>query len=94
MKGEVARWSDSDSVLYLAHVGATDGKYHTFNTTNAIVSEGGGAVSSPSLVEELNYIQQVDVEGNNEPVTQNQYFDDFEGDFLDFSESNPFGDMS
>jgi len=94
MKGEVARWSDSDSVLYLAHVGATDGKYHTFNTTNAIVSEGGGAVSSPSLVEELNYIQQVDVEGNNEPVSQNQYFDDFEGDFLDFSESNPFGDMS
>ena len=92
MKGEVARWSDSDSILYLAHVGATDGKYHTFNTTNALVSDN--AVSSPSLVEELNNIQQVDTQGNNEPIAQNQYFDDFEGDFLDFSESNPFGDMS
>lgn len=92
MKGEVARWSDSDSILYLTHVGATDGKYHTFNTTNALVSDN--AVSSPSLVEELNNIQQVDTQGNNEPIAQNQYFDDFEGDFLDFSESNPFGDMS
>ena len=92
MKGEVGRWSDSDNVLYLTHVGATDGKYHTFNTSNAIVGEN--ATYAPSLVEELNYIQQVDVVGNDEPVAQNQYFDDFEGDFLDFSEANPFGDIS
>jgi len=25
---------------------------------------------------------------------QNRIFDDFEADFLDFSESNPFGDIS
>jgi hypothetical protein len=92
IRGEVGRWSDSDNVLYLAHVGATDGKYHTFNTTNALVSDA--ATYSPSLVEELNYIQQIDNVGNDEPVAQNKYFDDFEGDFLDFSESNPFGDMS
>ena len=92
MKGEVAKWSDSDNTLYLVHVGADDGKYHTFNTSNAVVSDD--AVFAPSLVEELNYIQQVDSQGNDEPVTQNKYFDDFEGDFLDFSESNPFGDMS
>jgi hypothetical protein len=92
MKGEVGRWSDSDNVLYLAHVGATDGKFHTFNSSNAVVSES--ATYSPTLVEELNYIQQVDTVGNSEPVTQNDYFDDFEGDFLDFSENNPFGDIS
>jgi hypothetical protein len=92
IKGEVGRWSDSDNVLYLAHVGATDGKFHTFNSSNAVVSES--ATYSPTLVEELNYIQQIDTVGNDEPVTQNQYFDDFEGDFLDFSEQNPFGDIS
>lgn len=83
MKGEVAKWSDSDNTLYLVHVGADDGEYHTFNTTNAVVSDD--ASYAPSLVEELQEIQQ---------VAQNTFFDDFEGDFLDFSESNPFGDMS
>lgn len=87
MKGEVAKWSDSDRVLYLTHVGATDGLYHTFNSTNAVVSDD--ATYAPSLVEELQLIQEVET-----GVAQSQYFDDFEGDFLDFSESNPFGDMS
>ena len=87
MKGEVAKWSDSDNILYLVHVGATDGKYHTFNTKNAVVSDN--ATYAPSLVEELQQIQQVDT-----GVAQNTYFDDFEGDFLDFSENNPFGDIS
>jgi len=92
MRGEVSDWSDSDRVLQLVHVGATDGKFHTFNSSNAVVSES--ATYSPTLVEELNYIQQVDTVGNSEPVTQNDYFDNFEGDFLDFSENNPFGDIS
>lgn len=87
MKGEVAKWSDSDNVLYLTHVGATDGLYHTFNTTNAVVSDD--AAYAPSLVEELQQIQQVET-----GLSQGDYFDDFESDFLDFSESNPFGDIS
>ena len=91
MKGEVAKWSDSDSVLYLTHVGATDGEYHTFNTTNAV--NGENASHAPSLVEEINQIQSVGTLGND-VVAQNDYFDDFEANFLDFSESNPFGDVS
>ena len=87
MKGEVAKWSDSDNILYLTHVGATDGLYHTFNTTDVVFSDD--ATYRPSLVEELQKIQEVEV-----GIAQSQYFDDFESDFLDFSESNPFGDMS
>lgn len=83
MKGEVAKWSDSDNTLYLVHVGSDDGVYHTFNTSNAVVSDD--ASYAPSLVQELQNIQQ---------VAQNDFFDDFESDFLDFSESNPFGDIS
>lgn len=87
MKGEVAKWSDSDNVLYLTHVGATDGQYHTFNTIYSVVSDD--ATYAPSLVEELQKIQQVET-----GLSQGDYFDDFENDFLDFSESNPFGDIS
>jgi hypothetical protein len=87
MKGEVAKWDSASGALYLAHVGSTDGLYHTFSTTLPVVGED--ATYAPSLVEELQQIQEVDT-----GIAQNQYFDDFESDFLDFSESNPFGDMS
>lgn len=83
MQGEVVAWSDSDNYLYLNHVGADDGEYHSINTMYFIRGENG--VYLPSLVEELENIQQ---------GAQNEVFDNFESDFLDFSESNPFGDMS
>jgi hypothetical protein len=84
MKGEVTRWSDSDNILQLAHVGATDGKFHTFTTTVPIIGATSSAVATPTLVQELQEIQK---------DAQNEIFDDFQSDFLDFSESNPFGDL-
>lgn len=85
MKGEVSFWSDSGNELRLAHVGSTDGKFHNFTTTAQVVGETSGATATPTLVEELQNIQK---------DAQNAIFDDFENDFLDFSEGNPFGDMS
>jgi hypothetical protein len=84
MKGEVTRWSDSDNILQLAHVGATDGKFHTFTTTVPIIGATSSAIATPTLVQELQEIQK---------DAQNEIFDDFQSDFLDFSESNPFGDL-
>lgn len=84
MIGEVTRWSDSDKILQLAHVGATDGKFHEFTTSVIVVGETSGGRATPTLVSELQKIQ-------NE--AQNKIFDDFESDFLDFSEDNPFGDI-
>lgn len=83
MQGEVTDWSDSDRVLQLAHIGSTDGKFHEFTTTASLTGQSSGAVATPTLVEDL---QEIQLE------TQNAIFDDFEGDFLDFSVSNPFGD--
>lgn len=82
IKGEVTDWSDSDRVLQLAHVGSTDGTYREFSANRKV--SGANASWIPSLIEELQEIQQ---------ESQNRTFDNFEGDFLDFSESNPFGDM-
>ena len=41
MKGEVTHWSDSDNRLELAHVGATDGLFHTFTTTALLTGQDG-----------------------------------------------------
>ena len=84
IKGEVTRWSDSDRILQLAHVGSTDGTFKTFSTSRSVVGASSNAQWVPKLVEDLQEIQ---------PTAQNKVFDDFEADFLDFSESNPFGDM-
>ena len=80
--GEVSKYSDTDKVLHLIHVGADDGNYHTFvSGINIFVS---GLSRTVIAVSEENKISQ------NE---QNDGFSDFGGsDFLDFTESNPFGD--
>ena len=81
MRGEVSRWADSDKVLGLIHVGADDGLYHTFATGLNIV--GSSSTVSVSSLTEDNQISQ------NE---QNTDFSTIGSDFLDFTESNPFGD--
>jgi len=80
--GEVSKYSDTDKILHLIHVGADDGEYHTFVTgINIFVN---GLSRTVIAVSEENKISQ------NE---QNDGFSDFGGsDFLDFTESNPFGD--
>ena len=84
MRGEVVKYSDSDDKIHIIHAGADDGKYHTFATGKKIVGLTSGAGGVITLVVEDNQLS------NNE---QN---DDFStgADFIDFSESNPFGDVS
>lgn len=80
--GEVQGWFDSSNELFLAHVGADDGKYHEFITTAQVIGDQSGAASTPSLIEE---------EMRTHPQAQNDDFD-LDPTFFDFSESNPFGD--
>ncbi len=84
MKGEVTAFTRDTKKVKIAHAGATDGKFHTFATGVQLVGVTSGSVTTPTLVQELQEIQQ---------DAQNKIFDDFESDFLDFSESNPFGDL-
>ena len=84
MKGEVAYASDSANTLHLIHSGATDGLFHEWTTTKSIIGTLSQHVATPTSINQIN-----DILNDN----QNKTFDDFESDFLDFSESNPFGDM-
>lgn len=85
INGEVVGWSDSDNKLYLAHVGSTDGKYREFVTSRQIVGSESSAVATPTLVEELQ-----DIQNSAQEIT----FEASNFEFIDFSESNPFGDPS
>ena len=83
LNGEVSSWNAETRLLKIAHTGGTDGKYHEWDTDRPVVGENA-SMTPVSQDEGTNEIQ-VDA--------QNKVFNDWEGDFLDFSESNPFGDI-
>jgi len=81
ISGEVSGFSDSDHVLQIVHVGASDGKYHNFIGGDIVV--GGNTYDVVNVLEEDNKISE------NE---QNADFDTISDGFLDFTETNPFGE--
>ena len=84
IEGEVTYWNHETRLLKIAHTGADDGNYHVWSSDQPVV--GSNASLTPvSSDEGINEIQ---------PLSQNKVFDDFANDFVDFSESNPFGDLS
>lgn len=87
--GEVVSWVDSDKKLYLSHVGNNAGEYKNFTTTRQVIGDESGAIATPTLVEQLQNIQQNSAGGSNNNVST---FDVSAFEFIDFSESNPFGD--
>mgnify|MGYP003631920559 CR=1 FL=1 len=91
MSGEVASYNPDTNILGVIHAGANDGKFHNFITGTQIVGttdyddREGFTSFSIALVTAVTEDNQI---AANE---QNEYFDTLT-DFLDFSESNPFGD--
>jgi len=83
MRGEVVKYSDSDDKLHVIHAGADDGKYHTFALDKKVIGLKSGAGGIITLVVEDNQLSE------NE---QNADFSTGSTDFMDFSETNPFGD--
>jgi len=87
MSGEVVRWNPNTNILSLVHIGANDGKYHEFAANKVIYQ-----LSSDG--EKTNNVLLSSVSEDNK-ISQNEQNNDFEtaaDGFLDFSESNPFGD--
>lgn len=81
--GEITKYVDSSNTLSLAHISADASGFHTFTsgTLTSLDSEGNTIIRTITSSAE-----QLDVNAQN---------DTFEAiDFLDFTESNPFGDPS
>lgn len=84
LEGEVTYFNSETRLLKIAHTGANDGQYHIWTTTQPVIGNWG-ALTPTSVSGGVNEIQ---------PFSQNQVFDDFANDFVDFTENNPFGDIS
>ena len=93
MSGEIQRIQldsagDSSRCYYLAHVGADDGKLHTFVTGGSLINSSTNMAVGNGLtitgVTEFNYMSETE---QNDEFTAS-YVDNF----LNFSEDNPFGD--
>jgi hypothetical protein len=96
VSGEVSYFSDSDNVLRLIHVGADDGKYHTFVTGRQVIGttdqDSDNSITLPNYsISTVTAVTEINQLSENE---KNLSFDTTETDlgFLDFTESNPFGD--
>jgi len=88
MSGEVVKYVDSSGELFLTHIGANDGLYHTFQTNVNITGSNNGAIRKVLSISELTEEQ----EQAGTVQSQNYDFDTVGDSFLDFTESNPFGD--
>ena len=83
ISGEIAEWKSSTNEMKVIHVGADDGSFHNFITTRNVVGVTSEVSTTPSSVTEENQISE------NE---QNDDFETISDGFLDFTETNPFGD--
>ena len=85
LSGEVSSWVSSTNALSIIHFGGNDGKFHLPVTTLTVTGDDTNAVGTLTSFVEDNKLSE------NE---QNTTFDTVGAGFLDFSESNPFGDPS
>lgn len=90
LSAEIAKWNDSSNEISLVHLGADDGEYHVFTTGSVsnIFSTGLGTDSASYTVISTR-------ENNQIQVTQQNDIFETEGDnIIDFSEGNPFGEVT
>ena len=80
---EVSEWVSSTNSLSVIHLGGNDGKFHLPSTGRVITGQESNATGTVASFTEDNQMHS------------NEQNDDFTGlDFIDFSETNPFGDPS
>ena len=86
LTGEVAAWSDSDNILHLVNFGADDGAFHLPVIGRQVVGATSNNTTTVTAVSEE--LKQNENEQNSVFETTNDVMS-----FLDFSETNPFGDV-
>ena len=81
LSAEVSKWVSDINTLSVIHLGGNDGKFHLPSTGRVITGQESNARGTISSFTEDNQL------------SANEQNNDFDGlDFIDFSETNPFGD--
>jgi len=81
INGEITSWSPLNKTLKLKHIGSDDGSFREFDVDKPLTINN-------TLYDITSVIEAFD----NAPNTQNDDFSDETLDFLDFTETNPFGE--
>lgn len=82
---EVAKYADSDGTIHAINLSSSDATFKLFQADSSITVDSASNIHTIQTVAELNKISADE---------QNTDFGSAGDDFLDFSESNPFGDPS
>lgn len=83
LRGEVLSWDGDTNKLTLIHVGKSTGGFGMWTNSNLVTGSVSGASGTVTSVTEVE-------DGTSTNAAQNDLFDDTS--FIDFSETNPFGD--
>lgn len=83
LSAEVINWDAKILQLDVIHVGMSNGEFDMFVVGDTITDENSGTGTVTSVTQ---------IEGT-EGTSQNEIFEQVGDDFIDFSESNPFGDI-
>lgn len=83
VSGDIVDYNDSSNILSIAHMGSDDSDFHEFVTSRVVISTDGDGNVLRRMVVAIG-------EQLNQPGAQNEEFSD-NTDFIDFSETNPFG---
>jgi hypothetical protein len=83
MQGNIVKIDNARRILHIAHAGSTDGVFRQFLDSGTLVGLTSGTIGTITSV------------GSDNRISNSEQNDDFAllgGEFLDFSETNPFGD--
>lgn len=83
VSGDIVAYNDSDNIISIAHIASDDSDFHNFVTARVIASLDSSSGALHRMVTTVD-------EQLNAPGSHNEDFSD-NTDFIDFSESNPFG---
>ena len=91
MEGTVVDWNDSDKYLYVAHTGATSEptEWNPFLVGTPIKGTSTQSTATPVSIVDQQEIQPGSPGGANNDIPS---FDISAFEYVDFTESNPFGD--
>ena len=95
MQGKVVEWMDSDLNVFLAHTGADyDGDFHNFAVGKQVTGSLLNSIARIDAVTEMQNIQAGSPGAPDSASAAVPSFDISSFEFIDFSEKNPFGDIT
>ena len=91
LDGELVSWDRTANIIELIDVASSDNQYHQFEEGTPIHGTQSGATANIKQI--FNLDSNIDKVSGNDIHDQAFEFEGFGDDIIDFTESNPFGEV-